>query len=119
MNIEEIRIDDETQLEEVERYNSRSDIPCVNINRDTMYFNKSAADLLSRYVKWYTTADYVIAIPNSKVDKNTYLINMKARMSNIPSTLRSKKIKNGTYKLYKYKDGFAFKRYEPIEGSKA
>lgn len=114
MTIEEIVIEDETQLEEVERFGTRSDTPCVNIQRDTMYFNKSAANLLNRYVKWYTTADYVIAIPNSKADKNTYLINMKARMSSVPAILRSKKVKNGTYKLYKYKDGFAFKRYEQL-----
>jgi len=71
-------------------------------------------------MKWGVTSEYVVCVPTREGDPHAYMFRpakaVDAYCARFPSSLsREKKIQIGTYKLYKYKDGFAFKRYEPIQ----
>lgn len=118
---EEFEVLDELQLdgEEFElirkRMESQFDEPVVTISSRQAYFNTLAADLVPERIRWYTTTNYVIGLPAEEDDKNGYIAKKAngAMIAFFPHKLRvEKKVKEGYYKIYKYKDGFAFKRYE-------
>lgn len=120
MKFEEIELNEDLEL--VEKLVGRSvGYPAVTVSNKSnqMYFNKHAWALLPKHVKWLTTTDYVIALPADEKDRNAFSVRREPEclgaQTFFPVALRKeKKIKDGTYKLYKYKDGVAFKRYEPI-----
>ena len=84
-------------------------------------FNKMARQLCGDAIKWFVSSEYIIGLPAGKNEKNAYRVQKNGFHKNVytarfPTVLRTeKKVKPGYYKLYKYKDGFAFKRYEPME----
>ena len=113
--IEELTVGEE--LEVVEKLFSRTNATCplVNVGEKTFYFNQLATDVVPEYIKWFTTNDYIIGLPTTEKDKNGYKTwkANSATLACFPIKLRSaKKLKQGLYKVYKYKEGFAFKRYE-------
>lgn len=95
--------------------------PAVTVyGMGSFYFNKAAAPLLvSPNVRIATTSEYVIFIPAPKNAEESFAVSRmrsnNGRHVRIPTSLRDKKFKVGTYRLYKYKDGLCFKRYEPLE----
>ena len=117
---EEILISDE-ELEEIEkRFSVYSDTPMVNVGSQ-LYFNMAAASVIPKTVRWYTTSSLVIGLPTDEADIRgfkTRLVGVGIQAS-VPSGLREKKVHRGLYKVYKYKDGFAFKRYEPVVDKQA
>ena len=110
------------ELEEVEKFFTSSSlrIPVVHVGALAVSFNKACRELLGEAVRWFTTSEYVIGLPANRGDKNAFSLKTTAsgacmRSAYIPAVLRrEKKIGIGYYKLYKYKNGFAFKRYEQI-----
>lgn len=118
-DIEELLIDDGEELELVEKLRQEPfKMPVIYVSEKTMTFNQRSLGLVPPRVKWFTTHEYVIGLPASEDDKNGYNIRMANGIyfATTPSVLRNmKKLKNGWYQLYKYKNGFAFKRYDPLE----
>lgn len=120
--MDELRIDFELgDLEEIEKlYGSKFKYPVVHIGNSAV-FNARAerAGIVGEAVKWFVTPEYVIGIPAKKNSTNAfsaYKTNYNGASVRFPSMLRDeKKVATGYYKLLKYKNGFAFKRYEPLE----
>lgn len=124
--MEELLLDfNESELELIEKGNiaEKFDFPVIYFGKDACYFNKSAKRQLSipRSINWFVSSEYVLALPAPENSKNAYRIstlNSKGHggtLGTFPHRLANeKKLKQGYYKLLKYKDGFAFKRYEQI-----
>ena len=117
------------ELEEIQKLASFShfDFPAIYFS-SIVFFNKASKPFVKEIeaIKWFVTSEYVIFLPAKRGERNSFLITTCGRNSGekyyiarFPSVLRDeKKLKCGVYKLMKYKNGFAFKRYEPIEVNK-
>lgn len=112
------------ELEEIQKLANFShfDFPAIYFS-SIVFFNKASKPFVKEIeaIKWFVTSEYVIFLPAKKGERNSFLIttNEKYYYARFPSMLRDeKKLKCGVYKLLKYKNGFAFKRYEPIEVNK-
>lgn len=121
-DLEELQLDEE--LEDIFRCQTgfRFDFPVISVGGHHMYFNSISSDLIKdvKYVTIQTSPSYVIIRPAARLSTNAFTLtntNTSVRAVVIPASLEEKKLKKAVYKLYKYKDGWAFKRYEPIEGS--
>lgn len=121
MNIEELNLDGE-ELEIIGKAfgASRYEYPVVTFCENLAYFNKPALDIVPEFVELAVTPEYVIGRKSEKGNKNAYktrVVHGVCKLMTFPAKLkREKKFKPGTYKLYKCRDGFALKRYEPMEG---
>lgn len=121
--LEELFFEDGVELELIEKsFRAGCQIPLVRINSNCarFYFNTAAATYIPSVIKWFTTSDYVIGLPTTDKDPNGYKTwncrNVNAICASFPAGLmKIKKLKNGIYKIFKYKDGIAFKRYEPFD----
>lgn len=122
--IEEIILPDGEELEEIKRsgFVDRFPFPAVTIHGTTIYFNRFCTSLLGQVVRWYMTGDYVIGLPPQKGDATVDVFAIrfhgpgKGARTTFPMAMRSgKRVREGAYKVYKYKDGLAFKRHEPLE----
>lgn len=108
------------ELEAIEKYERAFGFPSVYMGTDHAYFNTYASRHLRgvEAVCWFTTSEFVVFFPTTKDDPRGYSLrpnNGSSLATRFPSALRgSKKLKSGAYKLLKYKNGFAFKRYEPL-----
>ena len=115
--LEELFLTDEEELEEVKKYLSfYMDIPVVSVGH-RIYFNVAAAPYIPEHIKWYTTSSLIVGLPASEHDHSAFTVNThnSGMSSSIPAAMREKKLQKGIYQLYKYKNGFAIKRYEPLE----
>ena len=111
------------ELEEVEKM-LRSNIfafPAMHVGDGQCTFNRFCAPLLGEYVQWFTTPEYVIGLPAKKGERNAFkvqgtIVTGRCINTTFPIVLKTeKKIMSGYYKIYKYKNGFAFKRYEQLD----
>ena len=115
-------------FEEIERRRAQNiyKFPTVGVYGTTLGFNIAAYPLLDgwTHICFYTTPEYVIMTKASKNERNAFALRRYfARESTgycnqnvtIPADLKEKKLRHGVYKLYKCKQGLAFKRYEPLE----
>ena len=72
-------------------------------------------------VNWYEETNHIVALPSKALNaykKNSYggKNNNISRGYTFPKELITRrKVVPGTYKLYRYRDGFAFKFYERLE----
>ena len=121
MDFEELDID-LGELETIEKFNFSSyTYPVAHVGDHFIYFNRFASSLVPTYIRWSVSTEYVIAAPTDKDDPNAFKTRKPFDCNNciqatFPSRLRrEKKLQTGYYKLFKYKDGFALKRYEPID----
>lgn len=121
--IEEIQIDEE--IEEIERQLFKVPFPAVTLcgKNNSIYFNIPGGEFCPEYIKWGVTTEYVIGLPGDSHDPKAYRARRPSyrgeqhggMQAKFPARLQmEKKVKSGIYRLYKYKNGFAFKRYEPI-----
>ena len=102
----------------VEKWQNRLRFPAITFCSTTIYFNKLFTELLAgfEYVKYYTTTEFLIIEPCKNRDGAFSINNLKQGSTTvIPTHLASKKIRPGSYKVYRCKMGYAIKRYEPIE----
>ena len=123
------------ELEEVQKTDiCKFDFPAVSVTAGRsayFYFNAAAKPLFEKFdkIKFFTTPEYVIFADGKGDWKNTFSVQeRRPRLSDksfsyykatIPAAMKEKKLQPGCYKLYKCKQGFAFKRYEPLEVSNA
>lgn len=116
--LEELVIDE--KLEELIKGANRFSFPTVTLST-TVYFNIAADPFIPDYIKWSVTPNYVVITPAKKSDLNSYPTRKSrsggaGKATTAPATLtKEKRVKDGTYRLYKYKNGLAFKRYESLE----
>lgn len=120
MKIEEIELDEELELIE-KTFGRKVDFPAVTLTQKSaqMYFNVYARDLVPDHINWSTTTNYVVGLPTNATDKDAFHARKSWKGNGVVcfcpvALLKEKKVKEGTYKVYKYKNGFAFKRYEPL-----
>jgi hypothetical protein len=121
--MEELKIEfDLGELEEIEKtFGSKFSYPVVHFGR-TVVFNREAdkAGLVGEAIRWFVATDYIVGLPAKRDSENAFSLkptkrDCKSKFACFPVALfREKKVAPGYYKLLKYKDGFAFKRYEPI-----
>ena len=116
--LEELVLDEE--LEDIERIHSRYNFPVVTLSETHMFFNYLFANLANdiEYISFSSSPSYIVLRPAKTVSPTSFRLtrpNYIGRNCIIPAALREKKISKGTYKIYKFNDGWAFKRYEPLE----
>ena len=116
MDFEELVLDDVGEFELLSKEEMRFQFPMVSVSRGSIYFNGYASQIVPEYVNWFATTEYIIGLPAKEDDKSAYKVNHHSNgaTSTIPYRLKQKKLKSGKYAVMKYKDGFAFKRYEPL-----
>lgn len=126
------------ELEEVQKADiCKFDFPAVSVTTGHsayFYFNAAAKPLFENFdkIKFFTTPEYVIFADGKGDWKNTFSVQERRPKlrdksiscfsyykATIPAAMKEKKLQPGCYKLYKCKQGFAFKRYEPLEVSNA
>lgn len=112
---------DGIEFDEIEKIVDGLPYPAVHIGTKSMYFNRAFHRIIpegQRNVKFYTSSEYVIISLTQNDDENTFHLNRDyekhSTAINMPALLREKKIRKGAYKIYKCKQGYAFKRYEPV-----
>ena len=116
-DIEELFLDDGIEFEEIEKYSSRYRLPVVVVRDSIIYFNAKAAKYVPANLKFFATSEYFICLPTTPNATNgfkTFAVKGGGLQMHTPTALKEKSIKPGVYNIYKYKDGFAFKRYEPL-----
>lgn len=117
-DLEELVFDESEELELLcKRETFYSNIPVVSIGKYNMYFNKASQPFIPEALTWYSTSNLFIGIPASAADESAFRVHKKdfAYTAVVPSAMRYKKLKPGVYQLYKFKNGIAIKRYEPLK----
>ena len=114
-----------TELESIEineplsqAKNRRREYPAVSISHGKLYFNRYAADLIDwSHTRVYCSTNYIVFKQAFDRGEGAYTIAHRNNGTWIvtPRLLRENKVKLGSYKLYKTKDGFCIKRNEVLE----
>lgn len=118
--LEELPELDDLELIERVGFSTQLDFPAVCIGKSQIYFNVKATPFLRTWkrVRVYITPEYIVFLPASELDKEAFKIFVGGDKTGMrvgkPVALTARHPQTGTYKLLKYKDGFAVKRYEPI-----
>ena len=104
---------------EIQRYRRRYPFPTIAFHNESIYLNYFTRMLLKQlnatHLSFASTTNFIIVRP-CKGGKNAFKITGEARSTlHIPAALMEKKIRPGVYKLFRYKNDLAFKRYEPLE----
>ena len=112
------------EMEEVElKFLARIDFPFAYFGKQQISFNTLCSPVIEHMeaIRWYATGEYIIGLPASRSDKNSFYVRQNTRSKNnysttVPASLRiTKRIGEGYFRVYKYKDGIAIKRFEAIE----
>ena len=124
---EEILMLDE-EPDEITKKAYRFSFPVLSIGENAnkvVYFNRFASDYFVKNgvkaIKWFTTSQYVIIAPSEPNAMNAFKLRCRDGCARIVTTtmpiglLKDKKLMPGLCRLIRYKDGFAFKRYERLE----
>lgn len=117
--MEEITINE--NLESVDNNLQMFTFPAVSVGDSHFYFNSATRRVVdinnNMKMRVFNTTNYVVFVPADENDPSAYAIN-RTRDIGFDVTLSRKLIKKlpykGTFKLYKYKDGWCFKKYEPL-----
>jgi len=123
--MEELKIDfDLGELEEIEKtFGRKFSYPAVHFGRSVVFNGEAekAGLIGGEAIRWFVATDYIIGLPAKRDSENAFSLRLTGRKGKSKGTsfpialLREKKLTPGYYKLLKYKNGFAFKRYEPLE----
>lgn len=117
IEIEEVELDLEL-LDEINKLNNHVTFPAINIFKDTVYFNAAASKYVPTYFKWRINDDWCVLVASDSGDRNVYKSwkgPYEAILCRFPSEISpSYFMMKGLHKLYKTKNGIAFKRYEKL-----
>lgn len=112
------------EIDGIERViNNRFPFPVVNVSDICMTLNRHAVAMLGEtdFYSIGVTSEYVVIRPEKTRShlsfawgKNPSFTYGKNPALKIPSRLRQKKLAQGVHRVFKYKDGIVFKRYETI-----
>ena len=126
MNEEMELLNFEEDIEEIQKClpSNQYDFPVVSVSKNGLYLNYWTQKIIDKIgmnaVRFFTTTNYVILVPCKKGQSNAFSLcnsgnaNGNYKWIGMPKALEEKKIKPGSYRLYKCKQGFCFKRYEPL-----
>ena len=92
--------------------------PVCNISaKNRAFFNGAAFPYLPEYFKWYVNDEWCILRPCDQKDRHAYKMGARdcCGVATLPALLDGGKLMCGYHKLYKTKNGIAFKRYELLE----
>lgn len=116
-NIEEVFLDI-TDFEIVEKLFRARKSPSICVGKTSCYVNITGAPFIPKFFKWYVNEEWCCLKKCDEEEKNAY----KARtitagksfytLIRLPSALEGAVTFRGLHKLYKTKDGVAFKKYE-------
>lgn len=110
----------EEELLAIERQGGRFDgkpIPAVCVMETHCYFNKKAGPYVPEYIRWFVNDEWVVLKTSRKDDKNSYGVwpsqhTPGAKWCTLPKQLEGAVTFRGAHKLYKTKDGLAFRKSE-------
>lgn len=110
----------EAELDLIKNGLVKLDFPAIYVGESVICFNREATRYVPDYIYWYSSSEYIIGIPANKKNKYSFKVRSDSRSAAkracFPVRMKKeKRVKSGYYKLYKYKNGIAFKRYEPLE----
>lgn len=110
---------DELDLIEKEIGGINYDFPVITVGNTHVYFNSKAFPYIPEYFKWYVNDEWCVMKISSSNEKNAYKSwshrKIRAKLATLPIALRNEKTIIGTHKLYKTKNGLAFKKFEFVE----
>ena len=125
LDLEEIIIDDDSAFEDIEFRLSKYPFPALYFGESNIYFNRKTTDIFRpERVKFRLSPEYLIILPAENGEENTFSVwdstsRTDTIVSTLPANLKHRRaLKRGTYKCYRYKNGLAIKRYEPLEDIK-
>ena len=115
--LEELNIDG-IEFDDVERETHKYPFPVVSITGKVVYCNPSFSALLDgfSYFQFKTSPEYLLIKGGQRETNNSFKVRKAGAsvVATLPANLAEKKIRPGVYKIYKAKDWFAIRRYEPI-----
>lgn len=99
---------------------SANPVPAVCVMKEGCYFNKKAGPSVPEHIRWFVNDEWVVLKPGRKDDRNSYGVwPIKsipgAKHCRLPKQLEGAATFRGVHKLYKTKDGLAFKKNEILE----
>lgn len=95
-------------------YISSFKYPVVRIEDHIFKFNKACRNIMtSERYRVYTTLDYIIFIPAANSGERSYKFTDDNSLT-CKFIIKESMVKQGLYKLYKYKNGAAIKRNEML-----
>lgn len=107
-------------LEAVEKNGAKFPFPVAYLSSDHIVFNKLCMDsgVIPERIEWFCSVDYIIGLPGR--GKNAFSLYHPNKgcgySTRFPVVMKKdKNVKSGYCKIYKYKNGFAFKRTERLE----
>ena len=93
--------------------------PTIAICSTTGYFNIACETLLHEgYYNVYASSDYIVVLPATERERHSLKISHRYDRGYVICTtgfMQAFSVSQGIYKVYKYKNGIAFKRKEPLE----
>lgn len=103
----------------------KKDFPTCCVGENNITFNSIATQAFApntKAIKWFINTNYVFAFPTDEKDRDGYLLTAcgtngyGSSVTFLPRRfVHEKHLKQGHRKVYKYKDGIAFSRYETID----
>ena len=122
LDLEEIVIDDDSAFEDVEFRICKYPFPALYYGESNIYFNRKTTDIFRpKKIKFRLSTEYLIVLPAENDEQNAFSVwdstnKTDTLVSTLPASLKNRRaLKRGTYKCYRYKNGLAIKRYEPLE----
>ena len=122
LDLEEIIIDDDSAFEDIEFKLSKYSFPALYFGETNIYFNRKTTEIFRpERIKFRLSTEYLIVLPAENGEENSFSIwssssRTDTLVSTLPANLKHRRaLKRGTYKCYRYKNGLAIKRYEPLE----
>lgn len=122
--IEELGIEIEEDFDSIEKAFGVNVLPypACTLGESRIYFNRAAMDYMpsTEEISYFISPNWVVIKAGCGKQKNRWKLydrkDKKCFLAQFPVALRREKgVKPGCYKLYKYKNGLAFNRYEPIK----
>lgn len=115
--LEEINIDG-IEFDDVERETHKYPFPVISITGKIVYCNPAFSALLDgfSYFQFKTSPEYLLIKAGRGQSDNSFKLRKQGASvaTTLPANLAEKKIRPGVYKIYKAKDWFAIRRYDPI-----
>lgn len=123
-DLEQVLINEEEFEEVIFNRLSKYSYPVLQFGKHCIYYNSACSKIFNpTHIKFKLSPEYLVILPAKANEQNAFVLHHingsgKAERSTYPANIRNRKaIKYGWYKCYRYKDGLAIKRYEPLEVS--
>ena len=118
--IETVNLEDEvfTSITDIRKHNNGRmpyPIPCVHIGKTVLSFPKKGREYAPRSFKWLVNDEWLVMQECKETSPRAWFTSKSSDgqiQCRVPAALKDDKKIIGLHKIYKTKDGIAFKRYE-------